>query len=96
MADVPTEAAESWFEFADELIDEGVDREESVTLQAEELTVDVPLSFEDDDFARWQFDGQVTVTVDGMRRPLAEWDHVFRKPPRDTSGRDRSSAKDER
>lgn len=84
MADVPTETTDSWFEFADELIDEGVEREESVTFQAEELTVDVPLSFADGDFARWQFDGQMTVTVDGMRRPLAEWDHLFQESPRDS------------
>jgi len=89
MANVPPEAAENWFDFADELLDEGVDREESVTLQAEDLTVDVPLSFDDGDFARWEFDGQVTVTVDGMRRPLAEWDTVFRKPPRESTPSDR-------
>lgn len=88
MANVPREA-DTWFDFADELLDEGVDREESVTFQAEDLTVDVPLSFDRRDFARWGFDGEVTVTVDGMRRPLAEWDHVFRKPPRDAAPSDR-------
>lgn len=95
MADVPAEATPSWFEVADELIDEGVDREEAVTLEAEGVTVDVPLSFAEGDFARWQFDGEVTVTVDGMRRPLAEWDYVFRQSPRDRSEQERSSTTEE-
>jgi len=86
MADVPTETTDTWFDVADELLDESVDREEAVTLQAENLTVDVPLSFDDGGFARWRFDGRVTVAVDGMRRPLAEWDHVFRESPRDSDG----------
>ena len=72
---------QTWLDVADDVIDESVDREESVRLHAEDLTVDVPLSFTDDGpgpRARWRFDGKVTVTVDGMRGSLAEWMHLFR------------------
>jgi len=75
----------TWLDVADELIDESVDREESVTLTAEDLTVDVPLSFGDrDERARWRFDGQVTVTVEGMRGSIAEWMHLFREAQRES------------
>jgi hypothetical protein len=78
MADVMESESESWFDVADEMLDESVEREASVTLEAEDLTVDVPLAFgETADRARWGFDGQVTVTVDGMRGSFAEWVHLF-------------------
>lgn len=75
-------SGQTWLDVADDLIDESVDREESVTLRAEDLTVDVPLEFTDEragERARWRFDGQVTVTVDGMRGSLAEWMRLFRE-----------------
>lgn len=65
---------ESWMRIVDKLLDEEVDREEAIRLTAEDLAVDVPLSFgEDAERARWKFDGSVTVRVDGMRGPLADW-----------------------
>ena len=74
----------TWLDLADELLDEGVDREESVTLDAEDLTVEVPLAFgEDAERAEWGFDGEVTVTVEGMRGSLAEWMHLFNEARRE-------------
>ncbi|WP_123536513.1 hypothetical protein [Halosimplex salinum] len=84
MAKSPGKAGPTWLDVADELIDESVDREESVTLNAEDLTVDVPLSFgEEAQRAQWQFDGKVTVTVEGMRGSIAEWMHLFREAQRE-------------
>jgi hypothetical protein len=75
----------TWLDVADELIDESVDREESVTLTAEDLTVEVPVAFgEDADRAEWGFDGGLTVTVEGMRGSLAEWMHLFRAAHRES------------
>jgi hypothetical protein len=75
----------TWLDLADELIDESVDREESITLTAEDLTVDVPLSFgEDGERAQWRVDGEVTVTVEGMRGSIAEWMHLFREAQRES------------
>ncbi|PSQ24698.1 hypothetical protein BRD06_07585 [Halobacteriales archaeon QS_9_67_15] len=75
----------TWLDLADELIDESVNREESITLTAEDMTVDVPLSFgEDAEQAQWHVDGEVTVTVEGMRGSIAEWMHLFREAQRDS------------
>jgi hypothetical protein len=83
MAERSRQAETTWLDVADELIDEGVEREESITLSADDLTVDVPLAFGDEaQRARWEFDGTVTVTVDGMRGSIAEWMHLFRETER--------------
>lgn len=69
-AEPPTE----WLDALDDLIDESLDREEAISLAAENLEVDVPLAFgEDAPVARWRFDGDVTVRVEGLRASLAEW-----------------------
>lgn len=64
----------SWLRTLDKVIDEEVDREESIQLTADDLSVEVPLSFGPEaERATWRFDGTVTVHVDGMRGPLASW-----------------------
>ncbi|PSP84758.1 hypothetical protein BRC83_04775 [Halobacteriales archaeon QS_1_68_17] len=76
-------APETWLDAIDEMLDEGVDSDEAVTLTAEELTVDVPMAFgADAPRATWRFDGSVTVSVDGMRRPLAGWLRLWARGPR--------------
>jgi hypothetical protein len=56
------------------LLDETVDREEALDVAVEDLEVDIPIYFGDDSpRAKWRFNGDVTVTVDGIRGPLREW-----------------------
>jgi hypothetical protein len=56
------------------LLDETVDREDPLDVAVEDLEVDIPIYFgEDSPRARWRFNGDVTVTVDGIRGPLREW-----------------------
>ncbi|PSQ44032.1 hypothetical protein BRD17_04980 [Halobacteriales archaeon SW_7_68_16] len=80
---------ETWFDLVDKIIDESVEREESVTVRADGLTVDVPLSFESDpaeaEQATWRLDGEVTVTIDGMRGSFAEWVHLFNEARREAN-----------
>lgn len=78
--DRPSESAPSkderlwWLSFAEEMIDEGLDRDEQFDVTVENLEVDVPARFgEDAPAARWRFDGRVSVRIDGTRGPLAEW-----------------------
>jgi hypothetical protein len=79
----------TWLDVADELIDESVEREESITVAADDLSVDVPLSFgEDAERAQWGFDGEVTVTVDGMRGSFAEWVQLFNHARRESRERE--------
>jgi len=69
-----TADGDSWLGVIDDLIDEEIDREESVELTAEELQVDVPLRFgADSPRAEWRFDGAVRVSAEGTRGPLADW-----------------------
>ncbi len=64
----------TWLDVVEQVLDEEIDREEAIRLVADDLTVDIPLSYGDDpERARWRFNGSVTVTVDGMRGPLADW-----------------------
>ncbi|AUG47945.1 hypothetical protein BVU17_10605 [Haloarcula taiwanensis] len=56
------------------LLDETVDRNEPLHLSADELSVSIPMQFGSDaPQATWRFDGDVTVSVDGVRGPLREW-----------------------
>jgi hypothetical protein len=81
---VDRDEPESWLRTLDKVIDEEVDREESIRLTVEELDVDVPLSFgADAEQATWRFDGSVTVHVDGMRGPLASWLKLWLEPDED-------------
>jgi hypothetical protein len=64
----------TWLDVVEQVLDEEIDREEAIRLTADELEVDVPLSYGDGaQRATWRFNGSVTVTVDGMRGPLADW-----------------------
>lgn len=65
---------ETWISALNEVLDEGIERDETVELTAEDLRVDVPLRFgPDSERAEWHFDGSVSVSVDGETGPLAEW-----------------------
>ena len=56
------------------LLDETVDREDSLDVAVDDLEVDIPIYFgEDSPRAKWRFNGDMTVTVDGIRGPLREW-----------------------
>lgn len=78
----------TWLDAADEVLDAAVEEESVVECTAEELEVDVPLRFgEDAPFARWRFDGSVSVHVDGLRRPLAEWLRMWGEEVRDRGDR---------
>jgi hypothetical protein len=64
----------TWLDVVERVLDEEIDREEAIRLTAEGLRVDVPLTYGDDpERATWRFDGSVTVRIDGMRGPLADW-----------------------
>lgn len=64
----------TWLDVVEQVLDEEIDREEAIRLTADDFSVDVPVSYGDDpERATWRFDGTVTVTVDGMRGPLADW-----------------------
>jgi hypothetical protein len=64
----------TWLDVVEQVLDEEIDREEAIRLTADGLTVDVPLTYGDDpERATWRFSGSVTITVDGMRGPLADW-----------------------
>jgi selenophosphate synthetase-related protein len=64
----------TWLDVVEQVLDEEIDREEAIRLVADDFEVDVPLSYGDDaERATWRFDGSVTVTIDGMRGPLADW-----------------------
>jgi len=64
------------------LLDETVDREDSLDVAVEDLEVGVPVYFgEDSPRAKWRFDGDVTVTVDGIRGPLREWFDLHGEQP---------------
>jgi len=67
------------------LLDETVERGDSLDVVIEDLAVDVPIYFGDDSpRARWRFDGDVTVTVDGIRGPLREWFDLHEETPSDS------------
>ena len=56
------------------LLDETVDRDDSLHVSAEELDIAIPMSFgADAQQATWRFDGDMTVTLNGIRGPLREW-----------------------
>jgi hypothetical protein len=82
----PTDAKpQTWLDLADDVLDEGVDREDRLSLTCEDLTVEIPATVGvDADRAVWHFDGAVRISVDGMRRPLAEWIHLWRSRSRNT------------
>lgn len=59
---------------AERLLDETVDRDEELQLAADDLSVSIPMQFgSESPQATWRFDGDVTITVDGVRGPLREW-----------------------
>ena len=65
---------ETWISALNEVLDEGIERGETVELTAEDLQVDVPLRFgPGSEWAEWHFDGSVSVSVDGETGPLAGW-----------------------
>ncbi|GCF14833.1 hypothetical protein Harman_27680 [Haloarcula mannanilytica] len=56
------------------LLDETVDRDEALHVTADDVSVSVPMRFgTDSPQATWRFDGDVMVSVDGIRGPLREW-----------------------
>ncbi|WP_254273641.1 hypothetical protein [Haloarcula marina] len=81
-AGVPEPDAEQLRLAVERLLDETVDREEALAVSVEDLEVDVPIRFGDDSpRAKWRFDGDVTVTVDGIRGPLREWFDLHEQRP---------------
>ncbi|MFB6117251.1 hypothetical protein [Halosegnis sp.] len=82
-----TEGPEEWLATLDELLDEGVEREEHLHVSAEDLSVEVPVAFgEETPRAEWRFDGDLTVQIDGVRGSLAEWFRLYGEtPPRDAT-----------
>ena len=64
------------------LLDETVDRDDSLDVAVEELEVDIPIYFgEDSPRATWRFNGDVTVSFDGIRGPLREWFDLHGEQP---------------
>ena len=69
-----------WLNLLELVLDEGIERDGGIELSAEELQVDVPLSFgEGGTTAEWGLDGSVTVETEGTRGTLAEWYHLHRE-----------------
>lgn len=64
----------TWEGLISEIVDERIERSEATELEFDGFETRVPLEFGPDaERATWRLDGTVTVTVDGDRRPLAEW-----------------------
>ena len=81
-ADMPEPDADELRTAVERLLDETVDREDSLDVAVEDLEVDIPIYFgEASPRARWRFDGDVTVTVDGIRGPLREWFDLHEEAP---------------
>lgn len=73
-AGVPEPDFEQLRAAVERLLDETVDRDDALAVSVDDLEVDVPIHFgEGAPRARWRFNGDVTVTVDGVRGPLREW-----------------------
>jgi len=71
---------ERWLSVLELVLDEGIERDGGVELSADDLRIDVPLSFGDGaSRAEWGFDGSVTVETEGTRGTLAEWYHLHRE-----------------
>jgi len=80
-ADMPAPDAEELQTAVERLLDETVDREVELDVAVEDLEIDVPIYFgEDSPTARWRFNGDVTVSVDGIRGPLREWFDLHEEP----------------
>lgn len=63
-----------WEGAAESLLDEAVDRKETISCDFEELAVRVPLrTGRDAPTAEWGLDGTVEITIQGDRGPLADW-----------------------
>ena len=81
-ASIPEPDAEALRDAVERLLDETVDREDSLDVAVEDLEVDIPIYFgEDSPRAKWRFNGDVTVTVDGIRGPLREWFDLHGEEP---------------
>jgi hypothetical protein len=81
-AGIPEPDAEELRTAVERLLDETVDREAALDVAIEDLEVDVPIEFgEDSPRAHWRFNGNVTVTVDGIRQPLREWFDLHDEQP---------------
>jgi hypothetical protein len=64
----------TWLDVFDDVLDEVVDDGETVEAEFDDLRVEIPIRYgADADRAEWGFDGAVTVHVEGLRGPLAEW-----------------------
>lgn len=81
-ADMPEPDADELRTAVERLLDETVDREADLEVAVDDLAVDVPIYFgEDSPRARWRFNGDVTITVDGVRGPLREWFDLHGEQP---------------
>jgi hypothetical protein len=79
---MPEPDAEELRTAVERLLDETVDREAALDVAVEDLEVDVPIYFgEGSPRARWRFNGDVTVTMDGIRGPLREWFDLHGEQP---------------
>ena len=88
-ASIPEPDAEALRDAVERLLDETVDREEELDVTVEDLEVDVPIRFgENSPRARWRFNGDVTITVDGIRQPLREWFDLHEEQPINPRERD--------
>jgi len=77
-AGVPEPDPEALRTAVERFLDETVDRDESLRVDVDDLSVSVPTRFgEDAPRAHWHFNGEMTVTVDGIRQPLREWLDIF-------------------
>lgn len=75
---------QTWLDIAGEIIDEGVDRDERVSVICDEMTVEIPSQAgRDADHAVWRLNGTIRVSVDGMRGPLAEWVRLWQSHSRE-------------
>ena len=82
-ADMPEPDADDLQRAVERLLDETVDREADLEVAVEDLEIDVPIYFgEDSPRARWRFNGDVTVSMDGIRGPLREWFDLHGESPR--------------
>ena len=82
-ADMPDPDADELQRAVERLLDETVDREADLEVAVEDLEIDVPIYFgEDSPRARWRFNGDVTVSMDGIRGPLREWFDLHGESPR--------------
>ena len=64
----------TWDDAIEDVLSEEIDRDDGISVTAEDLEIDVPLAFGSEaPSATWRFDGDLTIRIEGEGDPLADW-----------------------